>query len=153
MRSRNTVLGLFLNEEGEVLIGFSERINSGNSKVVDSHSWKFPQGGVDEGEKSYDALIRELNEELNLKITKEKFDITELGEKIPYYFFDENGLPDFEVKLYPYLIKYKGDNNFKFNKEEFSGLKWLKPQEICNLNLGIRKNAYIVILKKFGLLN
>ncbi|MBC8444168.1 NUDIX domain-containing protein [Candidatus Woesearchaeota archaeon] len=151
LKNRNTVLGILKNKEGKILIGFSERVNSGNSKTVDSHSWKFPQGGIDDGETATEALTRELKEELNLNLNNSMV-ITELKENVPYYFRDEKGIPEFEVKLHPFLIDYNGESNFEFDQEEFSGLKWILPEEIYNLNLKIRKDAYIVILKKFNLL-
>jgi putative (di)nucleoside polyphosphate hydrolase len=149
--TRNSVLGILKNKDGKILIGFSERVNSGDSKNVDSHSWKFPQGGIDEGETAKEALVRELKEELNHPLENDAV-ITELEENIFYYFKDENGIPNFEIKLHPFLINYNGDGNFDYDKEEFSALKWLSPEEICGLNLGIRKDAYLVILKKFNLL-
>ncbi len=152
LRSRNTVIGIMVNDSGKILIGFSERINSGNATNVSSHTWKIPQGGIDEGEIPSEAIARELIEELKYDIKLNKCDITQLEETVPYYFEDENGFPEFEVNLYPFLIKYLGDGKFDFDKEEFSDLKWIEPNEIYNLNLSIRKNAYVVILKKFNLL-
>ena len=151
LRNRDTVLGILKNKEGKILIGFSERVNSGNSKSVDSHSWKFPQGGIDNGETTTEALTRELKEELNFNL-KDSSVITELKEIVPYYFKDENGIPEFEVKLHSFLIDYDGNDKFEFDQEEFSGLKWISPEEIYNINLKIRKEAYIVILKKLDLL-
>ena len=151
LRNRNSVLGILKNKEGKILIGFSKRVNSGESKTVDSHSWKFPQGGIDEGESPTDAIVRELKEELNFDLTKE-FPIKSLDKTVPYYFRDENDIPEFEVNLHPFLIEYDGPEEFTFDEEEFSGLKWISPEELLNLNLKIRKDAYIVILKKFDLL-
>lgn len=151
LKNRDSVLGILRNKEGKILIGFSERINSGHSKIIDSHSWKFPQGGIDEGETATEALVRELKEELNYCFKKSSV-IIKLEETVPYYFKDENGISEFEVKLHPFLIDYDGENNFDYDREEFSGLKWILPKEIYNLNLKIRKDAYIVILKKFNLL-
>lgn len=151
LRNRNTVLGILKNKEGRILIGFSERINSGKSKTIDSHSWKFPQGGINKGETATEALTRELKEELNFNLRKDS-KIVELKEIVSYYFKDENDLPEFEVKLHSFLIDYEGEGDFKFDQEEFSGLKWILPEEIYTLNLKIRKDAYIVILKKLNLL-
>lgn len=151
LRNRNTALGILKDKEGKILIGFSERVNSGDSSTKDSHSWKFPQGGIDSNESAKVALKRELKEELNYELDEGKI-LNELREIVPYYFRDENGNPEFEVKLHPFLIDYSGDGNFEFDKEEFSGVKWIMPEEIYDLNLKTRKDAYIVILKKLDLL-
>jgi len=152
IQTRNTALAILKRKDGKILIGFSERINSGDSKVVDSHSWKFPQGGIDEGEDSKQAIIRELKEELDIDLILDDYEYETIDSYVPYYFRDEFDLPKFEVKLHPFLINYNQEDEFNFDKEEFSGLKWLKPEEILKLKLGIRKDAYIVILKKFDLL-
>ena len=128
LRNRNSVIGILKNKEGKILIGFSERVNSGNSKIIDSNSWKFPQGGMDGSETPSEALKRELKEELNYQLNENS--ITELKETVPYYFKDENDIPDFEVKLHPFLVDYDSDGNFDYDKEEFSGLKWILPEEI-----------------------
>ena len=144
-------MGILKNKEGKILIGFSERVNSGNSKNIDSHSWKFPQGGIDGGETATTALVRELKEELNYELNKQNI-ITKLEETVPYYFKDNGGIPEFEVNLHAFLIDYTENNEFDYDKEEFSELKWISPEEIYDLNLTIRRDAYIVILKKFDLL-
>ncbi len=153
IRGRNTVLGILQRKsDNKILIGFCERNNAGDSKVKESHTWKMPQGGIDSGEEPEITLSREIKEELNYELPSE-FKKKALEETVPYYFFDEKEVPEFEVKLHSFLIKGEFPDEFDFDNEEFTGLKWIEPKEIYDLDLGIRKNAYIVILKKYDILD
>src|SRR5262245_1839433 len=53
-----------LNAEGLVFIG---RRKGGAEHVDATHEWQMPQGGIDEGEDTYEAVLRELYEETNVK--------------------------------------------------------------------------------------
>ena len=56
-------LALF-NRDGLVFVG-RRRLGSGAPKL--RHYWQMPQGGIDRGEAPYDAAIRELYEETNVR--------------------------------------------------------------------------------------
>lgn len=133
---RNSALGVIINKNNEILICLSHR---------DKYDWKFPQGGIEINETEIEGVIREINEELGLIIKKS--DILKIGSCESYFF--ENG---FEIKLNPFLIKNAEKMEIKLSPDEFIDLKWIKPKEILNLDLGVRKNAYINILKNFNLI-
>jgi putative (di)nucleoside polyphosphate hydrolase len=69
---------MVINREGRVFIG---RRSNGPEHVDATHSWQMPQGGVDEGEDTYDAALRELYEETNIR-TVEK--LAEMPEWLCY---------------------------------------------------------------------
>ena len=50
---------MLLNKEGKIFVG--QRFDK------DKSAWQMPQGGVDKGEKSIEALKRELEEETGIK--------------------------------------------------------------------------------------
>ena len=50
---------MLLNEEGKIFVG--QRFDK------DKAAWQMPQGGIDKGEKSIEALKRELEEETGIK--------------------------------------------------------------------------------------
>ena len=52
------------NRKGHVFIG--RRID-GPEHVDDTHAWQLPQGGVDRGEDTWPAALRELYEETNIR--------------------------------------------------------------------------------------
>ena len=52
---RKNVAAVVLNEQGQILACKRKDFNQ---------SWQIPQGGIDEGESEFDAVIRELQEEI-----------------------------------------------------------------------------------------
>lgn len=70
------VVGAIINRDGNYLIA---RRSSNNSYAG---KWEFPGGKVEKGETNEEALIREIDEELNLKIKSLKFCKTLTDKKI-----------------------------------------------------------------------
>ena len=64
---------MVLNRDGLVFIG---RRNSGPEHIDTGNDWQMPQGGVDEGEDTYKAALRELYEETNIR------SVEKLGEVV-----------------------------------------------------------------------
>ena len=69
---------MVLNRDGLVLIG---RRTSGPEHMDMTHDWQMPQGGIDEGEDTYKAALRELYEETNIKSVEK---LGEIGEWLYY---------------------------------------------------------------------
>ena len=67
------------NRKGLVFIG--RRIN-GPEHVDNTHDWQMPQGGVDPGEDTYKAALRELYEETNIR------SVEKLGEIADWLIYD-----------------------------------------------------------------
>jgi putative (di)nucleoside polyphosphate hydrolase len=55
------------NKHGHVFVG---RRTKGPEHMEATHVWQMPQGGIDPGEDAYDAAIRELYEETNIRSVK-----------------------------------------------------------------------------------
>ena len=72
---------MVLNRDGLVFIG---RRLSGPEHVDATHSWQMPQGGVDEGEDTYKAALRELEEETSIRSVEKLAEVPEwLSYDIP----------------------------------------------------------------------
>jgi putative (di)nucleoside polyphosphate hydrolase len=71
-------LALF-NSEGRVFIG-RRRVGGDGGKL--RHAWQMPQGGIDSGEDPYDAALRELYEETNVR------SVSLLGEAPGWFSYD-----------------------------------------------------------------
>ena len=128
-----------LNRKNEVFV--AKRID--NPK----NFWQMPQGGVDVGEKFYEAAKRELEEETSIKSVK-------LVKEIDGYITYE--LPEHLLGII-WRGKYKGqrqkwfimefegeDNeiNIKTKNPEFLDWKWVEIDKITDLVVDFKKDVY-----------
>ena len=84
-----------------------------------SERWEFPGGKVEEGENDYEALIREIKEEMDWDIF--------VGRKLGTV---EHEYPDFTITLTAYLCK-GGEGKRKLF--EHLDERWLTREELDNL--------------------
>ena len=85
-----------------------------------SQRWEFPGGKIEDGESGYDALLREIKEEMDWDIF-----VGRLLGTITYEY------PDFTISLEAYLCK-GGKGQFKLL--EHLDYKWLKRSEMPALD-------------------
>lgn len=85
-----------------------------------SQRWEFPGGKIEDGESGYDALLREIKEEMDWEIF-----VGRLLGTITYEY------PDFTISLEAYLCK-GGKGQFKLL--EHLDYKWLKRSEMSALD-------------------
>jgi putative (di)nucleoside polyphosphate hydrolase len=136
---RKAVMAVIINEKNEILIGSSPR----------DGGYKFPQGGVDKGEKSIQTLKRELNEELNINVIQSDI-LEEYKEKVKYKNPPEKHY--FGQEMIVFKIKYNNTMKFEIQDDEFEELIWIKPKELEKFNTMHRKKAYIRALELCNLL-
>jgi len=138
---------MLLNEEGKIFVG--QRFDK------DKAAWQMPQGGIDNGEKSIEALKRELEEETGIK---NNFEILKKSEK--KYKYD---LPStLQRKLWKgrykgqeqrwYLLKFTGNDseiNIKTKKPEFKNWKWVSNIELIKIIVPFKRELYKDVLDEF----
>lgn len=118
-RPRVRVAGILIEDDKILLI---------EHKKNDKKYWLIPGGGVDWGESTSEALVREYKEETNLDIEIEKF-----------LFISEAIAPDKEkhvINLYFQIKKLDNCAEMKLGDEEnLSNLKFISKEEIENIKL------------------
>ncbi len=141
---RPCVAALLQNSAGQVLV--AERRDYADS-------WQFPQGGVDRGETTRVALVREMGEELSLRA--EHFTI--LSERGGYrYEFPQQhrrwGKYIGQEQTY-FLCSFTGDDssiNISTPKPEFRSWKWIDPAEFKLSWLPeFKRGVYRAVLEDF----
>ncbi len=114
-------------------------------------AWQFPQGGIDDGETTQEALFRELKEEIG---TNDIEIITEYPEWVSYDF------PEIIAKkMYPYdgqiqkyfLVRLNSKKNINLNNEnpEFTEYKFVEYSEIFNFVTYFKRQVYKKVLDYF----
>ncbi|MBZ7953307.1 RNA pyrophosphohydrolase [Campylobacter sp. W0018] len=113
--------------------------------------WQFPQGGIDEGEETKNALLRELKEEIG---TDEVEIIAEYPEWLSYDFPERVA-----QKMYPYdgqiqkyfLVRLKDNSkiNIQTKHPEFSAYQFVEVRQVFEMIHHFKKNIYVKVIKYF----
>ncbi len=134
-------------------------INSANNillaKRCKQQMWQLPQGGINENEKTKEALFRELYEEVGLK--NEDVKLIAKTPKWLKYDIPEQYLRKYQRPLCVgqkqvwYLLKLVADDNkIRFNthpNQEFDACKWVDYWEPIKEVIDFKRNIYEDMLK------
>ena len=84
--------------------------------------WSWPKGNIDKDEKSQDAAIREITEEVGLKQLRI---LAKIGRN--NYFYRLKGDLVFKTVFF-FLVEANGNQKLKIQKEEIADGRWFKPE-------------------------
>ncbi|AIO17990.1 CTP pyrophosphohydrolase [Candidatus Izimaplasma bacterium HR1] len=129
MKHIEVVAGVIINKDNKILC--CQRKNKGELAL----KWEFPGGKIEQGETHNEALIRELNEELEIDVVIIRHLIT---VKHQYNLF--------HLTMHCYLIEEYSGNLVLNEHEDF---KWLDKMELYQLEWA---EADIPIVKKLEVL-
>jgi putative (di)nucleoside polyphosphate hydrolase len=146
---------MVLNRAGLVFIG---RRTEGPEHIDAKHAWQMPQGGIDEDEDFYEAALRELYEETNIR------SVRKLGEISGWLTYDLPG----KIAKKAWGGKYRGQKQkwyaFRFvgneseidiaqpaggHKPEFVEWRWAEMRELPDLVVPFKRKAYERVVKEF----
>lgn len=130
MKIRNCSRALIINKENKILLQRFEFPKNNGNKIL----WVTPGGGLKNNESYEDALLRELYEELGIKIKIYEAPVLILDVPI-------DGIKETFIshEVY-YLISFRENidiflNNMTNNeKNTFKGMKWWSKEELYSLN-------------------
>jgi len=150
---------MLLNREGLVFIG---RRTSGPEHMDMTHDWQMPQGGIDEGEDTYQAALRELYEETNIK------SVEKLGEIREWLYYD---IPRDLIgqawggkyrgqKQKWYALRFTGNDSeidiahpAGGHEPEFVDWRWEKMSTLPSIVVPFKRQTYervVAVLQKFA---
>jgi len=147
---------MVLNRDGLVFVG---RRRVGPEHVDDTHQWQMPQGGVDPGEDVYQAALRELYEETNIR------SVERLDEVEDWLFYD---IPRSIVGL-AWRGKYRGQTQKWFalrftgddgeidianpaggHEPEFIAWRWEPMKNLPALVIPFKRKVYERVVREFS---
>ncbi len=146
---RKNVGVMLLNAQGAVFVG--------QRKDSDLPAWQMPQGGIDPGEDSRTAALRELQEETG--IAPDRVEI--MAQSSDWVRYD---LPhDLVQKLWKgrwrgqeqkwFLMRFLGsdaDVDLTAHDEEFSEWRWIEPAELPGQIVPFKRAVYETVLEEFS---
>ena len=146
---------MLLNRVGRVFIG---RRSDGPEHVDAAHAWQMPQGGVDPGEDPWQAALRELHEETNVR------SVERLGETRDWLTYD---IPR-ELMGQAWKGKYRGQRQkwyaLRFtgaeseidvahpaggHKAEFTAWRWEPMANLPALIIPFKRKVYEQVIAEF----
>jgi putative (di)nucleoside polyphosphate hydrolase len=144
-----------LNRDGMVFVG---RRASGPEHIDATHVWQMPQGGIDEGEDSYRAALRELYEETNIRSVAKLGEIAEwLSYDIPRDIIGQAWGGKYRgQKQKWYALRFTGDDG-EIDIEhpagghvpEFIDWRWVAMEELPGLVVPFKRATYERVVNEF----
>jgi len=149
---------MLINRAGLVFVG-RRRSEGGPEHVANGYAWQMPQGGIDPGEQPYEAALRELYEETNVR------SVRLLAEAPEWYAYD---LPTL-VAGRAWRGRYRGQMQrwfaFRFEGEdseidirspggglhrpEFDEWRWERMQHLPDLIIPFKRPVYEKVVAAF----
>jgi len=153
---RSCVGIMVLNRTGGVFIG---RRRDGPEHVDDTHAWQMPQGGVDPGEDTWPAALRELYEETSIRSVEKLGEIKGwLAYDIPREIVGQawNGKYRGQRQKW-YAVRFIGDEHeidiahpAGGHEPEFSDWRWEPMQNLPALIIPFKRKVYERVVTEFA---
>jgi len=132
---RIIVSALIFSKDGKLFMGQKDSAGGG----VYSDCWHIPGGGVDEGETKEIALIREIEEEVGIDISSEKFELVDdQGTGITEKILKDTGekvLCEMEFNVYKIKLNQNADEIKIDLSDDLVEYKWFEMSELKNVKL------------------
>ena len=135
---------------------FAGKRNSTNTKMVSwflKKPWQMPQGGIEAGETPYEAVLRELQEEIGTNNVELISETTDWLEYLVPQNLRRKGNKFIGQRQKWFLLRYlgkDGDIDLKAtNHSEFDAWRWMTVGNIIRLSVHFKRNLYLEIFKNF----
>jgi putative (di)nucleoside polyphosphate hydrolase len=147
---------MLLNRDGRVFIG--RRID-GPEHVDLTHAWQMPQGGIDRGEDPWQAALRELREETNVRSVEKLGEIAEwLRYDIPRELVGQAWKGKYRGQMQKWFaLRFTGpDSEIDVahpdgaDEAEFAAWRWEPVQNVPRLIVPFKRTVYERVVAEFA---
>ena len=147
---------MVINRKGRVFIG---KRRGGPEHVDATHSWQMPQGGVDKGEDTYKAALRELHEETGIRSVERLAEVPEwLRYDIPREIVGEAWKGKFRGQTQKwYALRFTGEDSeidiatpAGGHKPEFIEWRWEPMRNLPDLVIPFKRAVYQRVVDAFA---
>jgi putative (di)nucleoside polyphosphate hydrolase len=146
---------MLLNRRGRVFIG---RRVDGAEHVDETHAWQMPQGGVDKNEDPYQAALRELYEETNIRTVERLGEIKDwLTYDIPRVIVEQAWKGKYRGQTQKWFaLRFTGDESEiditcpGGHKPEFNAWRWEPMQNLPELVIPFKREVYERVVAEFA---
>jgi putative (di)nucleoside polyphosphate hydrolase len=153
---RSCVGTLVLNRDGRVFVG---RRVEGPEHADLTHAWQMPQGGVDPGEDTWQAALRELYEETSIRSVSKLAEIAEwLSYDIPRELVGDAWSGKYRGQTQKwYALRFTGDDS-EINiahpagghEPEFMDWRWEAIENLPGLVVPFKRPVYERVVREFA---
>jgi putative (di)nucleoside polyphosphate hydrolase len=140
---RPCVVGVFINSAGQLLVG--ERADA-------QGAFQFPQGGIETGESSDEAIIREIREELGVQA----FEVIRKADRLFTYDFPADGFKHkitttFRGQIQQWFLLKLAHEHLPdiaaATDKEFASVRWMTRADILERVIYWKREVYLEGLK------
>lgn len=150
---------MLLNAEGLVFVG-RRKSKRGTDVHPMPYEWQMPQGGIDEGEAPYDAALRELREETNVRSAQL---LAEAPNWLTYDLPTEIGKKSWRGRFRGqtqrwFALRFTGEDT-EINidapdngrhKAEFDAWRWERMDRLPELIVPFKREVYVQVCAHFA---
>ncbi len=148
---------MVFNRAGLIFVG---RRKSGREHVDATHVWQMPQGGIDQGEEPYQAALRELYEETNIRSVEKLGEFPDwLSYNLPPDIISEAWGGKYRgQKQKWYALRFTGDDSEidivqpggGAHKPEFIDWRWVEMKSLPDLVVPFKRQTYEQVVQEFA---
>jgi putative (di)nucleoside polyphosphate hydrolase len=147
---------MVLNAHGQAFIG---RRRNGPEHVDAAHAWQMPQGGIDDGEDPWQAALRELQEETNIRSVSRLGEIDDwLTYDIPRELVGGSWKGKYRGQRQKwYALRFTGDDSeidivhpAGGHQAEFSAWRWEPIENLPELIVPFKRPVYERVVREFA---
>jgi putative (di)nucleoside polyphosphate hydrolase len=147
---------MVLNVHGQAFIG---RRRNGPEHVDATHAWQMPQGGIDAGEDPWQAALRELQEETNIRSVSRLGEIEDwLTYDIPRELVGGSWKGKYRGQRQKwYALRFTGDDSeidivhpAGGHRAEFSAWRWEPIENLPELIVPFKRPVYERVVREFA---